>query len=199
MSYQLHNATVLIIDDMAPMLSLVSSILKIFGFSNIHVAQNPDDGFDLLCRHNPDIVITDWLMQPYDGIELIKKIRTDKRSPNKFVPIILMTGYSHRMRIEKARDSGVTEILVKPFRAKDLYHRIEHLIEKPRQFVELSKFFGPDRRRRKPDDYGGPKRRDVDDGTKVDFVKTDRASGRGKTSSMLKDLETKAKNVVDET
>jgi two-component system chemotaxis response regulator CheY len=193
MPYQLQNATVLIIDDMAPMLALVSSILKIFGFKNIHTAQDPEEGFELLCAVNPDIVITDWLMKPYDGIELIKKIRTDKRAPNRFVPIILMTGYSHRVRIEKARDCGVTEILVKPFTAKDLYHRIEHLIEKPRKFVELSKFFGPDRRRRKPKDYQGPMRRDVD----AEDKKAN--SGKSNATDILVELRNKAENIVDKT
>lgn len=188
MVYQLENATVLIVDDMAPMLSLVTSILKIFGFKNIHTATNAEDGFEKLCNLNPDIVITDWLMDPYDGIELTKKIRNDKRSPNKFVPVILMTGYSHRMRVEKSRDAGVTEFLMKPFKARDLYNRIEHLIEKPRQFVELSKFFGPDRRRRKPKDYAGPKRREADES---------RGSNGDGDSGLLKDLKSKAKNIVD--
>ena len=78
------------------------------------------------------------------------------------VPIIMMTGYSHRIRVEASRDAGVTEFLVKPFKAKDLYTRIEQLIEKPRQFVEADEFFGPDRRRRKAGDYKGPRRRGLD-------------------------------------
>lgn len=188
MAYQLENATVLIIDDMAPMLSLVTSILKIFGFQHIYTATNAEEGFEKFCNMNPDIVITDWLMDPYDGIELTRKIRTDHRSPNKFVPVILMTGYSHRLRVEKARDSGVTEFLVKPFKARDLYYRLEHLIEKPRKFVELSKFFGPDRRRKKPKDYEGPKRREEDES---------KSAGQNANTGLLKDLKSKAKNVVD--
>ena len=195
MAYQLHNASVLIIDDMQPMLTLVSSILNIFGFKNVHTASDAEEGFQMFCDLNPDIVITDWLMDPYDGIELIKKIRTEEKSPNRFVPIIMMTGYSHRMRIEKARDSGVTEILVKPFKAKDLYHRIEHLIERPRQFVELSKFFGPDRRRRRPDDYRGPMRRQAD---AEDDKKEAKANVSKRTSGILSDLKTRAKTIVDD-
>lgn len=162
MAYRFENASVLVVDDMKPMLMLTTSTLETFGFRNIYSAMDPDTGFDLFCAHKPDIVITDWLMQPYDGIELAQKIRKDPRSPNKFVPIILMTGYSAKVRVIEARDKGITEFLVKPFSARDLYVRIEQLIEKPRKFVDAKGFFGPDRRRKRQDDYNGPKRRGID-------------------------------------
>lgn len=147
---------------MQPMLTLTSSLLKIFGFENVITASDAEIAFEKFCKYDPDLVLTDWQMEPFDGLELVRRIRTNPSSPNRFVPVIMMTGYSHRMRVESSRDAGVTEFLVKPFRAKDLYARIEQLIERPRQFVEAQEFFGPDRRRRKPDDYKGPKRRDVD-------------------------------------
>lgn len=162
MTYQFSNATILVVDDMKPMLNLTVSILKVFGFKNIYTAQNADEGFQKFCQFSPDLVITDWLMEPYDGIELTHKIRNDTRSPNRFVPIILMTGYSAKIRVMEARDKGVTEFLVKPFSAKDLYARIEQLIERPRKFIDSKVFFGPDRRRKKGDDYTGPHRRRVD-------------------------------------
>src|SRR5690606_27674989 len=99
-AYQFKNAKILVIDDMQPMLGLVSSILKIFGFTDVLTANNAEKGFALFCQQNPDLVLTDWLMEPYDGIELTRRIRTSKESPNRFVPIIMMTGYSHRIRVE---------------------------------------------------------------------------------------------------
>jgi DNA-binding NtrC family response regulator len=70
-----------------------------------------------------------------------------------------MTGYSQKKRVIAARDSGITEFLVKPFTAKALYQRIETMIEKPRLFVKSDSYFGPDRRRKREGDYGGPERR----------------------------------------
>ena len=163
MTYQFRNARILIVDDMPPMLTLTSSILRIFGFENVETATDADEAFTTFCKFDPDLVITDWQMEPYDGLELVRKMRTSRMSPNRFVPVIMMTGYSHRIRVEASRDAGVTEFLVKPFKAKDLYARIEQLIEKPRQFVEADEFFGPDRRRRKAADYKGPRRRGQDD------------------------------------
>ena len=70
-------------------------------------------------------------------------MRTDPASPNRYVPIILMTGFSERRRVMQARDAGVTEFLVKPFTARDLYKRLAQVIERPRQFVRSAEFFGP--------------------------------------------------------
>ncbi len=144
------------------MLTLTRSLLGIFGFKNIYTAQNGERGFDLFIEKKPDIVLTDWLMEPVNGVELVHKIRNDKRSPDPYVPVILMTGYSHKLRVEEARDNGITEFLVKPFTAKDLFTRISQVIEKPRQFVEAQNFFGPDRRRKRAKDYQGPEKREED-------------------------------------
>jgi DNA-binding response OmpR family regulator len=73
-----------------------------------------------------------------------------------------MTGFSEKRRVFQARDAGVTEFLVKPFNARDLYRRIAQLIERPRQFVRSEDFFGPDRRRGSSETYTGPLRRESD-------------------------------------
>ncbi len=162
MSYDLGKAKVLVVEDMKPMQTLLKSILSVYGFKDVGTASGETEAFRIFCRMNPDLVVVDWVLEDGDGISLVRRIRKDPASPNAFVPVVLMTGFSSRLRVEKARDMGVTEFLVKPFTSRDLYARIEHIIEKPRQFVELDEFFGPDRRRRKGDDYAGPRRRDND-------------------------------------
>ncbi len=159
MTYDLSQARILIVEDMQPMLTLTTSMLSLFGFANVYGAKSVEEGFRLFCQHNHDIVVTDWLMEPFDGLDLIRMIRHDDASPNRFVPILLMTGYSDQPRVEAARDMGVTEFLVKPYSARDMYARIVQIIEKPRQFVDTGEFFGPDRRRRKNFAFYGRDRR----------------------------------------
>jgi len=167
MAYKFSKASILVVDDMKPMLSLTVSLLEIFGFQNIYASSNPEQAFEIFCRHNPDIVLTDWQMEPFDGLELTRRIRCEPASPNRYVPVILMTGYSAEIRVKQSRDIGVTEFLVKPFTANDLYIRIEHLVEKPRRFVDAHEFFGPDRRRRVVKEFDGPFDRREDDKNKV--------------------------------
>lgn len=174
------------------MLSLTTSILNMFGFKNVYPAKNVKDAYKLFKQHNPDLVVSDWLMEPEDGLDLVRMIRQNDDSPNKFVPVILMTGYSDKTRVEKARDLGVTEFLMKPYSARDMYARIVQIIEKPRQFVETEDFFGPDRRRRKNADFYGENRRlEVD----KNLSKVDTADHSKEIEIVLRDVKDDLKNI----
>lgn len=159
MPLKLDNISVLVVEDLRPMRELMVVVLNALGIKKIYTADNGANGFQEFNKSKPDIVITDWEMDPVNGIELIRKIRRNPKSHNKIVPIILISGYSAKSRVIQGRDMGVTEFLTKPFTGKDLANRITHIINKPRDFVLSEKFTGPDRRRRKGEQYRGPKRR----------------------------------------
>ena len=170
MAYDFKNVKILLVEDNVQMLQLLKTVLQSFGVGTVIACLNGEEAFKEFCLHNPDLVITDWLMTPCDGIMLSQKIRNEPLSPNPFVPIILMTGFSQERRVINARDTGVTEFLVKPFNARDLYKRIYQIIEKPRQFVKTEGFFGPDRRRKRGDDYDGKKKREEDQDDEIKDV-----------------------------
>ena len=163
MGFDFQKLGILVVEDTEPMRNLMVSVLGTLGVGKVFTASNGALGFDLFCRENPDIVITDWHMEPVSGLELVEKIRGHSRSPNKTVPIIMMSGYSAFPRIFKARDTGVTEFLVKPFSASDLARRLAYVINKPRDFVQAPDYFGPDRRRRLDAEYAGEKKRAMDE------------------------------------
>ncbi len=191
MPYDLSQAKVLIVEDMQPMLTLTVSLLKTMGFLDVHGAKSVTEGFSLFQQHKHDLVVTDWLMEPLDGLDLIRKIRNNENSPNKFVPIILMTGYSDQPRVEAARDGGVTEFLMKPYSARDMYSRIVQIIEKPRQFVDTGEFFGPDRRRRRDFQFfGRDKRGNSDKNMGAWDVDSD-----GQSSLILRELQEDTKRI----
>lgn len=162
MTYAFDRVRILVVEDNNPMLEICKTLLMTFGVGEVIVAKNGNDGFKLFCKENPDIVIADWMMHPTDGISLTRRIRSDFQSPNHYVPVILMTGFSEKKRVVQARDAGVTEFLVKPFTARDLYKRIAQIIERPRQFVRSEDFFGPDRRRKASEGFNGPYKREAD-------------------------------------
>lgn len=160
MHLSLDKLSALVVEDTLPMQRLITSVLESLGFPKPYIAHNGVQGFEMFQRNNPDIVITDWLMSPGDGLDLTRKIRGHIYSPNKMAPVILITGYSSLPRVQEARDAGVTEFLVKPFTALDISKRISHVINNPRDFVSVREYFGPDRRRRKGVSYSGPLRRE---------------------------------------
>ncbi len=160
MPLNLKKVSALVVEDLHPMRALIVSVLDAFGIGTIHEASNGERAYELFQKHNPDIIITDWLMEPVDGLEFIRMVRKNKDSVNRLVPIIMMTGYSAMQRVTLARDLGTTEFLTKPFTGRDLAKRINLIINRPRDFVESQKFFGPNRRRKKGDGYDGPRRRE---------------------------------------
>jgi DNA-binding response OmpR family regulator len=157
-SYSLERLNFLVVDDNKHMRALVKTILHAFGSKNVHDASDGADAFKELRVFPADIIITDWNMDPLDGIDFTRLVRTGKDSPNPFVPIIMLTGHTEMHRIIEARDNGVNEFLAKPISAKSLYSRIRTIIEKPRPFIRTKSYFGPDRRRRVID-YKGVERR----------------------------------------
>ncbi len=157
--YNLERLNFLIVDDNKHMRALIQGILHALGVKNCLDAIDGADAFKEL-RHFPaDIIICDWNMQPLDGLDFTRLVRTGKDSPNPFVPIIMLTGHTEMNRVVEARDAGVHEFMAKPISAKGLYTRIRAIIERPRPFVRAGLYFGPDRRRRDNPAYRGPERR----------------------------------------
>jgi DNA-binding response OmpR family regulator len=151
------------VEDDPSMRALVRDILVAFGIQNVQTTHDGSQAYAEL-RHFPaDIVICDWVMEPLDGIDFTRMVRSASDSPNPFVPIIMLTSHSSLERVLEARDVGVTEFLAKPVTANGLYNRIVAIIERPRQFVRTSVYFGPDRRRAIRDFMGQDRRGDADD------------------------------------
>lgn len=155
--------SVLVVEDTVPMRMLVVNLLEALGVGVVLTANDGLEGFETFCKNSPDVVISDWQMKPVSGVDMVKNIRSHNLSPNKMVPVIMMTGYNSFEKVGQARDIGVTEYLVKPFTAEDLARRIAYVVQKPRDFVQTPDYFGPDRRRRDVVDYAGDLRR-FDDG-----------------------------------
>lgn len=154
----LRNVSLMVVDDSDFMRGLLVEILRAFGCQRIIGANNGQKAIDYLANDNPDILVTDWLMSPVDGIELTKYVRRNPSSLNPVLPIIMLTGYTCPGAVTTARDAGVTEMLAKPFCARALYSRISHIIECPRAFIRAAAFCGPDRRRHVTN-YRDPERR----------------------------------------
>ena len=142
-----HKLRVVVIDDNDHMRMLLHSMLSAFGVKTIMGEPNGKSGFAVVQAMKPNLVLTDFAMQPVDGVELVKMIRA-LPGPLAMIPIIMVTGHGERHYIERARDAGVTEFLTKPVTARDLYLRIQEVIERPRPFVRTATFIGPCRRRK---------------------------------------------------
>ena len=185
--YVLDNMNVLVLDDNRHMRSLVQSILHALGVKNIREAGDAADAFKELQHFHADIIIVDWHMEPLDGLDFVRLVRTAKDSPNPYVPIIMLSGYTEYRRITEARDAGVNEFLAKPISAKALYQRFAMIIDNPRSFVRTKTYFGPDRRRQNLGPPRGIAERRKDEIEKLKGGKDDEPLSQDDVEALLKD------------
>jgi len=82
----------------------------------------------------PNVVIMDIKMADMDGIEAAK-ILTEER----VAPVVLLSAYSQRELVDRAREAGVVAYLVKPYREEDLTPAIEVALARYNEFQELQK------------------------------------------------------------
>jgi two-component system, chemotaxis family, chemotaxis protein CheY len=157
---RMENIRVLVVDDNQHMIQIVKTLLRGFGMKELYDARDPVDAFDVLRQTPVDIIITDFAMSPINGCEFIRLVRTANDSPNRLVPIIMLSAYSERSKVEAARDVGVNEFCAKPVTANELYRKLCSIVNSARPFVRTSVYFGPDRRRRKNFEYEGEERRE---------------------------------------
>jgi two-component system, chemotaxis family, chemotaxis protein CheY len=160
MEPSLAKLKVLVVDDNQHLTSIVKTILRGFGVKDSFEAHNADDALDLLRSQPVDLIVLDYAMDPVDGPQLARMIRTGPESSHTFAPIIMLTAYAEKSKVEAARDAGVTEFCAKPVSAAELYRKVRVAINAPRSFIRTPLYFGPDRRRRDDVSYDGKERRE---------------------------------------
>ncbi len=152
----------LIIDDNVHTRRMLRAILHGLGVRDIKEADDGATGLESFQTYSPDIILLDWVMPIFDGIEVTRMVRNVDSSPNPFIPIIMITAHAERHRVVTARDAGITEFLCKPLSAKALHDRIVNIVLNPRPFVRTKTYFGPDHRRNASLSSAGAKRIEPD-------------------------------------
>ena len=159
MSHDLQALRLLVVDDNPHMRAIVLSLVQGLGVRDVRQAEGGGDALALLRESPADIALVDLNMRPMDGVGFIREVRLGADSPDRFLPVIMITGHAERARVEEARDAGVTEFLLKPLTLRALVDRMDAVIQRPRPFVRTASYFGPDRRRRADPSHAGPLRR----------------------------------------
>ena len=158
-NYDFRNVRMLVVDDCKFMRNILERMLETLGVGYIRTATDGIDAWDLLYNDDFDILLTDWEMEPEDGPTFVHRVRQDPDSPSRYIPVIMLTGYTEKPKVMSARDFGITEFLAKPVAARSLHARLLNIIENPRPFVRTATFFGPCRRRLNLPTFDGIDRR----------------------------------------
>ena len=100
------------------------------GYEVIAQAENGAVAVELAKQHKPDLAILDVKMPEMDGITAAEQIIL-------LAPVLLLTAFSQRELVERARDAGVMAYVVKPFSINDLVPAIEIAISRHKQMKSL--------------------------------------------------------------
>jgi two-component system, chemotaxis family, chemotaxis protein CheY len=113
---------ILVVDDSQVVRKLVRAMLSEAGFANVDEAEDGQQALTALNLLRYALVISDWLMEPMSGLDLLKAVRQSERHSRQ--PFIMMTTQNQRKFAEVARDAGATQFLTKPFTARKLAEKI---------------------------------------------------------------------------
>lgn len=142
---------------------MVRDVLIALDAQYIDRARNFETAINILKLGRIDVMICEWALSEErggrTGMDIVHWVRNDPASPNRMMPIVMMTANSEEEYVCRARDCGVSEFVAKPYTVNGFYTRLAAAVARPRQFVRVGEYFGPDRRRRKMADYDGPERR----------------------------------------
>lgn len=113
----------LIIDDSESVRNLVAKILtEEQVFDSCLLASDGIEGFKLLLKHRPDIILCDVVMPGLDGFKFLE-LKDSKPDLSK-TPVIMLTSQEHVGVKVKALEAGASDYLTKPFEAKELIARV---------------------------------------------------------------------------
>ena len=123
---------VLIAEDEALIRLDLAEMLREEGYQVVGEAGDGQEAVELAESLRPDLVIMDVKMPRRDGIDAAAEI-----AAKRIAPVVLLTAFSQRDLVEKARDAGAMAYLVKPFSISDLVPAIEVALSRFREIAQL--------------------------------------------------------------
>ena len=125
---------VVIAEDEALIRLDLAEMLREEGYQVVGEAGDGQEAVDLAESLRPDLVIMDVKMPRRDGIDAAAEI-----AAKRIAPVVLLTAFSQRDLVEKARDAGAMAYLVKPFSISDLIPAIEVALSRFTEITELER------------------------------------------------------------
>jgi CheY-like chemotaxis protein len=159
---EIAHLSVLVVEDVRATRVIVRTILRSFGINDVVEAADGQEALSVLGQRHIDVVISDLCMEPMDGVEFTRRLRTPRNGLNPYVPVLMVSGHTEVARVRDAIAAGVTEFLAKPIIPANLEARLLAIVRSPKKRVSSKNYCGPDRRRSTRENHKGPRRRASD-------------------------------------
>ncbi|MBC8295933.1 MAG: phosphate regulon transcriptional regulator PhoB [Pelagibacterales bacterium] len=122
MSISIH-----IVEDEQPIITLVKYNLEKEGYK-VSFSDNGNEGIEEIKRILPDLVLLDWMLPDFSGVEICKILKKEKKF--KDIPIIMLTAKGEDEDKIKGLNSGADDYITKPFSFPELLARIKALLRR---------------------------------------------------------------------
>ena len=138
-------------------IQVLRSVLVIIGVNKVVHIEDASSALELLTMEHFHAVIC--VLEGDAQAEFVIAARRRSAMLNPTIAIFTLQSQARRRHIEKARDSGVTDVLTTPVSPKTVAGKLRAAMKNPRPFIVAQEFFGPDRRAKTRPAYLGNDRR----------------------------------------
>ncbi len=122
---------ILIVDDNPLLQRALKDMLGLWGVGHISAVANGQEAKEMLRRECFDLMVTDWVMEPVGGAQLIQWVRQSPGCLRPDLPIIVLTANADLSTVRCAWDAGADSVLAKPVPAATLARRIDAILNRP--------------------------------------------------------------------
>ncbi len=121
------TANVLVVEDEEALALLLRYNLEAEGF-NVVVATRGDDAELSISEEQPDLIVLDWMLPGISGLELCRRIRSNRNTQN--IPILMLTAKGEESDRIRGLKTGADDYVVKPFSVPELMARVTSILRR---------------------------------------------------------------------
>ena len=126
------SANIYIVEDEEPIITLIKYNLEKEGYK-VFFSENGNDGIKGIKNSLPDLVLLDWMLPDFSGVEICKNLKKDSKFKN--IPIIMLTAKGEEEDKIKGLNSGADDYITKPFSFPELLARVKALLRRSKPSV----------------------------------------------------------------
>ncbi len=132
----MHKSKIVLIEDEDDIADLISMQAELSGYK-LFVATDGLNGYELIEREKPDLVILDIMLPGQNGLDVCRKIKV--HSLLKHIPIIMLSAKSEETDVVLGLELGADDYVTKPFSPRVLFSRINALLRRLREEIGQAK------------------------------------------------------------
>jgi len=121
------SANIFIVEDEKPIITLLQYNLEKEGYK-VDFSETGEEAIQNIKKNVPDLIILDWMLPDFSGIEVCKQIKKINKLKN--IPVLMLTAKSEEEDKVRGFESGVDDYVTKPFSYKEILLRVKSLLKR---------------------------------------------------------------------